>query len=132
MAKQPASKAGTSRIRFIMLDAELPEGDLSQITSAIQNALKPTVATHQRLANQPAAPAPALIGNAAGERADEAPSDLDEEAAAAPETPRPAREPRVRKPAVRKVLELDLKSGVSLESYGTNIRPSLNSTAILS
>jgi hypothetical protein len=42
MAKQPL-EAGSSRIRFIMLDAEIPEGNLSQITSAIQNALKPVL-----------------------------------------------------------------------------------------
>ncbi|MES0100947.1 hypothetical protein [Mesorhizobium sp. M0019] len=40
MAKQSTSKNGTSRIRFIMLDAEIPEGDLNQITLAIQNALR--------------------------------------------------------------------------------------------
>ena len=119
MAKQPA-KAGTSRIRFIMLDAELPEGDLSQITSAIQNALKPMAITQQRFANQPAAPA--LIGNGAGELVDEGPSESNEEPAAR-QAPRPAREARVRKPAVRKVLELDLKSGVSLESFANEHSP---------
>jgi hypothetical protein len=122
MAKQSVSKAGTSRIRFIMLDAEIPEGDLSQITTAIQNALKPMTITQQRLANQPAAPAPALIGNGAGELVDEGPSELDEEPAA-PEAPRPPREPRVRKPTVRKVLELDLKTGVSLESFANQHPP---------
>jgi hypothetical protein len=124
MAKQPVSKAGTSRIRFIMLDAEIPEGDLSQITSAIQNALKPTTIIQQRLPHQPAAPAPALINDgAAGELVDEEPSELDEEAAAAPEAPRPAREPRVRKPTVPKVLDLDLRSGVSLESFANEHPP---------
>ena len=122
MAKQPVSKGGTSRIRFIMLDAEIPEGDLTQITSAIQNALKPTTIIQQRLPNQPAAPA--LISNgAAGELVDEEPSELGEEAAAAPEAPRPAREPRVRKSTVPKVLELDLTSGVSLESFANEHPP---------
>lgn len=122
MARQPGSKPGTSRIRFIMLDAELPEGDLSQITSAIQNALRPTTVIQQRLPHQPAAPA--LISNgAAGELADEEPSDSGEEVAAAPEVPRPAREPRARKPTVPKVIDLDLTSGVSLESFANEHPP---------
>jgi hypothetical protein len=121
MARQPVSKGGTSRIRFIMLDAELPEGDLSQITSAIQNALKPTTIVQQRLPNQPAAPA--LISNgAAGEPINDEPSELGE-AAAVPEAARPAREPRARKPTVPKVLDLDLTTGVSLESYASEHPP---------
>jgi len=69
------SKGGTSRIRFIMLDAELPEGDLSQITSAIQNALQPTTIIQQRLPNQPVAPA-LMTNGAAGDPIDEEPSEL--------------------------------------------------------
>ena len=43
MAKRSnsSSSSGVSRIRFVMLDAELPDGDISQITEAIQNALRP-------------------------------------------------------------------------------------------
>ena len=42
MAKSGTTRSGgTSRIRFIMLDAELAEGDLTQIAQAIQNALRP-------------------------------------------------------------------------------------------
>jgi uncharacterized protein YjhX (UPF0386 family) len=122
MAKQPGSKGGTSRIRFIMRDAEIPEGDLSQLTSAIQNALKPTTIVQQRLPNQPATPALSNHG-AAGEPVDEEPSGLGEEAVAASEAPRPAREPRARKPTVPKVLELDLTSGVSFESFANKHQP---------
>lgn len=42
MAKSSSSKSGSSRIRFIMLEADLNEGDLSQVTQAIQNALRPS------------------------------------------------------------------------------------------
>ncbi len=63
MAKQPTNKGGTSRIRFIMLDAEIPEGDLSQITSAIQNALKPTTTiVQQRLPSNGVQPAIGVNG----------------------------------------------------------------------
>jgi hypothetical protein len=43
MAKaQPPKVPGASRIRFIMVEAEMANaGDLSQITQAIQNALRP-------------------------------------------------------------------------------------------
>lgn len=43
MAKKSTTTTGNgvSRIRFVMLDAELPDGDISQITEAIQNALRP-------------------------------------------------------------------------------------------
>lgn len=42
MARASSSgKGGSSRIRFIMLEADLSEGDLSEVTTAIQNALRP-------------------------------------------------------------------------------------------
>jgi hypothetical protein len=104
-----------------MLEAEIPEGDLSQITSAIQNALKSTTIIQQRLAAQ--STAPALISNGAEGEADAEQSEIDEEAAASPEALRPGREPRVRKPTVPKVLELDLMSGVSLESFANEHPP---------
>jgi hypothetical protein len=37
-------KSGNSRIRFIMLEADLADGDLTQITSAISQAIRPTQA----------------------------------------------------------------------------------------
>jgi hypothetical protein len=119
MGKQSGSKGGTPRIRFIMLDAELPEGDLSQITSAIQNALKPTTVIQHR---QPAAPA-LMNDGAAREPVHEEHPEIGEAAAAAPEAPRAAREPRARKPAVLKVLHLDLTSGLSLESFASEHPP---------
>ena len=41
MGRSSTKSGGKSRIRFIMLEADLSEGDLSEVTSAIQNALKP-------------------------------------------------------------------------------------------
>jgi hypothetical protein len=51
MAKSAGKSGGTSRIRFVMLDAEIPDGDLSQITQAIHNALKPATIVQQRATN---------------------------------------------------------------------------------
>lgn len=123
MAKQSTNKGATSRIRFIMLDAEIPEGDLSQITSAIQNALKPTTTIiQQRL------PAQVDVGLPNGSPDVDAEFDsqvieLDDAAQAEAPASRQPREARPRKPTVPKVLELDLTSGVSFESFATEHAP---------
>jgi hypothetical protein len=114
MAKQPSPKGGMSRVRFIMLEAEIPEGDLSQITTAIQNALKPATVIQQRLSAQ--ASTPALADSSPHGEAIEAEVEL--EVAAVEATPSKSnRAPRVRKPTTPEVLDLDLTSGVSLESF---------------
>ncbi len=124
MAKQPTSKGGTARIRFIMLDAEIPEGDLSQITLAIQNALKPTATIiQQRL---PATPANVILPTVA----QEAELDIDGEAGelqdqAQPEivSSQPFKKPRPRKPSSMKVLEIDLTSEPSFREFASNYFP---------
>ena len=40
MAKQSAGTKNPSRIRFVMVEAELGDGDIGQITQAITNALR--------------------------------------------------------------------------------------------
>ncbi|GAA0767975.1 hypothetical protein [Brevundimonas olei] len=111
MAKQPLSKSGTSRIRFIMLDAEIPEGDLSQITAAIQNALKPTTIIQQRLPAQ----AQALASDAELEPFEvEAVEFEHAETSPAPKSPRAS---KPRKPTTPEVIDLDLTSDVSLASF---------------
>lgn len=122
MAKRPVTKSGTSRVRFIMLDAEIAEGDLSQITAAIQNALKPqAMIVQQKLSHHVTGGAMNTI---------EAEADFSEDFSAPDEeiqeqtpVPRPARPPRSRKPTVPKVLELDLKSEVSFESFASEHNP---------
>jgi hypothetical protein len=42
MPKAQKGAAGTARIRLVILEAEAPDGDLGQITEAVQNALRPT------------------------------------------------------------------------------------------
>jgi hypothetical protein len=115
VAKQPATKGGTSRIRFIMLDAEIPEGDLSQITSAIQNALKPTTTIiQQRLPSNGAQPAIGGNGVEAEPIEEEALEvGTDEQVS----TPKPAKPARVRKPTTPEVIEADFNSDVSLKSF---------------
>ena len=117
------NKSGTSRIRFIMLDAEIPEGDLSQITSAIQNALKPsTTIIQQRLPTQPAA----SLSTSSLEADPEFESDaieLEDDTLAEVPVARQSRETKPSKPPVPKVLELDLTSGVSFETFATDRAP---------
>ena len=124
MAKQPTAKGGTSRIRFIMLDAEIPEGDLSQITSAIQNALKPTTTiVQQRL--QPASPSAALPNGSPDTEMEIDPDVIEPEAEVQSEAPqqRQGREHRPRKPVSMKVLNLDLTGDPSFESFANNHAP---------
>jgi len=115
VAKQPTSKNGTSRIRFIMLDAEIPEGDLSQITAAIQNALKPTTIIQQRVASP--AQQGVLTDGSDGEVLDDDVIDL-EPTDFAPAA-KPPRAQRSRKPTTPDVLDVDLTSDVSLESFAS-------------
>lgn len=114
MAKQPSSKSGTSRIRFIMIDAEIPEGDLSQITTAIQNALKPTTVIQQRLSGQ--VTTPVLTNDINSDQSDEDVIDIDPQADA-PSAPKSQRVVKPRKPTTPDVLDLDLTSDVSLQSF---------------
>ncbi|MCB4770532.1 hypothetical protein LGR54_18140 [Ancylobacter sp. Lp-2] len=117
MAKQPTSKGGTSRIRFIMLEAEIPEGDLGQLASAIQNALKPTTAAIQQRLSPASAPSALPNGfkdvdsDIEGEVVDP------EETLAAPPLTRQPKEAKPRKPTSMKVLDIDLKSDPSFESF---------------
>jgi hypothetical protein len=41
MAKNPGKTGGTSRIKFIMLDAEIADDQIQSVTQAIANALRP-------------------------------------------------------------------------------------------
>ena len=113
MAKRPSKGTGTSKVRFIMLEAEMPEGDLTQITTAIQNALRPTQNDGPRLPKTQVR----MIGpdeqdedliDASGDEV------LEEDSAATPARQGP---PRQRKPAKRKVLEIDLDSELSFASF---------------
>lgn len=106
-----------------MLDAEIPEGDLSQITSAIQNALKPTTTIiQQRLPTQTAAALPPGLTEADAELDGEV-IELENDAAAEAVAPRQPREARPRKPTSMKVLDLDLTSDQSFESFASAHTP---------
>ena len=113
MAKQ-GSKTGTSKIRFIMLEAEIPEGDLDQITQAIQNALKPTTIVQRVAAQQ----APLLTnGSAAVIDDDQDVIDADAEVEAPPVNSAKPRVAKVRKPTTPDVIQADFDTDVSLQAF---------------
>lgn len=120
MAKQPTSKGGTSRIRFILLEADIPEGDLSQITAAIQNALKPAATNIvQQRASNPNSPALPGISQDSDFEIDGEAIVLDEDAQTDSRPSRQVREQKPRKPTSMKVLDLDLTSQTSFESFAS-------------
>jgi hypothetical protein len=120
MAKGPTAKAGgPSRIRFIMVEAELADGDIGQITQAIQNALRGPAPNVQRI------PPP----NGAKTISQEIPefeSEVLDEEDVSDESPSPrlTKTRGQRKPAPTPVvLDLDLTSEPSLASYAQKANP---------
>src|ERR1700721_2564976 len=79
MAKLASKASGPSRIRFVMVEAELGAGDIGQITQAISNALRgPAPNTVVKRTRAPPTPAkggadvaePEVVGETAAEGAD--------------------------------------------------------------
>jgi uncharacterized protein YjhX (UPF0386 family) len=74
MAKQ-APKSGTSRIRFVMFDAEVPEGEIGQLTQAMQKALLGTTTVVQRITPPAALRPPAEMNGGSDHETDESVDD---------------------------------------------------------
>ena len=117
MAKAATKAGSTSRVRFVMFDAEVPEGEIGQITQAIQNALRGPVQIPARRPPPPAAlNAPEVNGNAQDaqtefEQEDDIVADVDVAPAAS------ARPRSPRKPAPKpSVVEIDITSDPPLAS----------------
>ncbi|MBM6593085.1 hypothetical protein [Microvirga pudoricolor] len=120
MAKGSSGKAGgTSRIRFIMVEAEIADGDVGQITQAIQNALRGPAAPAQRIT------APNGTRAIAHQEPPEIEGEVEvEDEAQAEEAPRAAKQRGPRKPAATpQVLDLDLTSDVSLATFAQKASP---------
>ena len=116
MAKAAAKAGGTSRIRFVMFDAEVADGAIGQITQAIQNALGgPVQVTTRRLPPPVALKAPEANGHA-----EEAEAEFEQEGDVVdgeitPATPARPRIPRKAAPKPS-VIGIDIKSGPPLTS----------------
>lgn len=125
MAKPPAPKSGVTKVRFVMLEAEGPEGDLSQIFSAIQNAVKPTATVVQQRIISSSAP-PAMLPESGVDM--EASDDfVDRSADDSVETPttssKPAKDQKPRSYPKPQVLDADLSAGVPWEDYANARKP---------
>jgi hypothetical protein len=127
MAKAPPKSPGTSRVRFIMVEAEMADaGDLSQITQAIQNALRPSTTPirltgpAQARPNGAAATAQVAVENEEPEEIeqDAGVGDAEPNRAAAsdgPKTPRKFRSPEI--------LDVDLTTEPSFAQFASEKNP---------
>jgi len=114
MAKQAARSGGTSRIRFVMFDAEVPEGEIGQLTQAMQKALLGTTPmTVQRVVAPAVLKAPDANGR---ELEPDVEVDQEDEIIDAAPTPRQPRQKRTVS-KMPKVLTIDMESDVSLAAF---------------
>ncbi len=126
MAKQPASKSGITKVRFMMVEAEGSDADLSQIFAAIQSAVKPTTTIiQQRLPSSHVSQA--ALTDASGETDDDATEAVDAEDSL-PEQPKKARVKTVRKPVTPDVLDFDFEADLSLADFASR-HPAVDSDA---
>lgn len=122
MAKSSTPRSGgTSRIRFVMVDAEIADGDIGQITQAIQNALRgpgtPTVV--KRIA----APTPPIHNGAEAPELEVVDGKVDdaEEVEAIDVSPQPARQRGTRKPSpTPDPIPIEKDQGVTLAAFAKN------------
>lgn len=123
-----AGGGGPARIRLVILEAESPDGDLSQVTLAVQNALRSsdggsstrraitTIAQKGPPAND--RPASDDAEDVETHEADDAVAETEDAGQAAPRAAK-SRKP----PKTPTVLDLDLNSGVSFESFARDKAP---------
>lgn len=114
MAKHFGTKnSNPSRIRFVMVEAELAEGDVGQLTQAIQNALRtPSIPTARRLATT-SAPREAPVEQ-------ETESDVEdvEDKESVETSPASRARPSYRKPPpTPDVVPIDMNADVSLATF---------------
>ncbi|MDQ6436160.1 hypothetical protein RB623_19045 [Mesorhizobium sp. LHD-90] len=121
MAKGSTVKSGgTSRIRFVMVEAEIADGDIGQITQAIQNALRGPAPTVQRIASSNGTK---VIAQETPELDAEVEVD-DEDGVVVDVIPRQSKSKGPRKAApTPNVLNFDLTSEPSLVSYAQKANP---------
>lgn len=127
MAKSNGSKSsGTSRIRFIMVDAELNDGDIGPITQAIQNALRgPGTTSMQRLAAIPPTKSNAHdVEEHASDFDDVVDGEVDGNGAT---TPEPRKRSTVKRVApTPKVIDIEVIADPSLKSFVERSNPTSN------
>jgi hypothetical protein len=117
MAKNSTVKvAATSRIRFVMVDAEIADGDIGPITQAIQNALRgPAQATTVK---RIAAPVPANSNGVEVQELEPADEENDEIEVIG-DAAQPARQARAKRstPKTPKIVTIDMNAPISLATF---------------
>jgi len=119
LAKNHPPKSGATRIRFVLIDAEIADGDLGQITQAIQNAVRLPSGNSVR---QSAPTVGAITSGAPESIADEEVDDTVEIEGEVNEAKSP-RSRSSRRPSTPKVLELDLTTDPSWEGFASEKAP---------
>lgn len=110
----PRGPSGTSRFRFVMFEGDLQEGELAQVTQAIQNAFRsPQIAAPRQIPRVAALPNTELDSDEPDliDQADDFASDS--ESPPRQRVPRKTSAPRVPNP----VNDLDVKSDPSLKEF---------------
>lgn len=117
-------KPANSKIRFIMLEADLADGDLTPFTNAISNALRPAPASRLLVNGKPSQPS---SDNAAATLVEEPEPeyDADSEVATTSENERAPRRSTPRRLSTPTVVDVDLNSGdMPFETYAAQKQPS--------
>lgn len=112
----PRGSGGTSRFRLVLFEGDLQEGELAQVTQAIQNAFRtPQVAPARQIAR----PIPSTLSDTDPETISPDDTDEGDEAfAQADNIPRPRQARKARAPKVpNPVNDLDVKSEPSLRGF---------------
>ena len=111
-----------SRIRFVMVDAEIAADDIASVTHAIQNALRgPAPIPVQRL------PSPSKTSPQGVDVADVSEPELETEAEEAVVSPQAPRQRSSRRAAPKpKVIEIDMTTDPTLQSYASKTNPKSN------
>ncbi|WP_271546571.1 hypothetical protein [Bradyrhizobium sp. CCBAU 45321] len=120
MAKNSTVKSGgPARVRLVVFDAEVPDGDFNSLAQVLQNALKtPTVIQQPRMTN--GAAAKTITHHPAEAAQDDEPGLFDhlDEEEAVEATPAPAKPRAPRKaPKAPDVVDIDMNSDVSLATF---------------
>ena len=124
MAKANPPKSGSAKIRFVMLEADIVDGDLDQITQAIQNAFRPNTVVQYKVAPQEKAALSAPILEQELPEADLVETNDDEgRTPSRANGSSPSRSSKPRKVKTPTVLELDLKSEPTWQDFAKEHDP---------
>jgi hypothetical protein len=124
MARGSGNKGGNggrSKIRFIMLEADLSEGELDQVTEAIANALRPTPVVQRLVTSGITAPGVSQSDGAAEIQDAEVLYEEENDSAPEPRSKGPSKPRKYSQPRVMD--DVDLEEGVSFPQFAASKRP---------